>query len=86
MDQLASPDERGDDQVGGWNAWVGEYVGIEQPVLLFETAANGIVETVPYGADNQYDNRAFEYTKNVVDTVYATNRFDPPYDLMVLGC
>lgn len=36
-----------------WKAWVEEYVGIEQPVPLFETNADGIVQTSSYGADDR---------------------------------
>lgn len=76
-------------EVEAGRAWKGNavYRDIVQGLMMVQvdTLVLAVPNVYRYGADNQYDNRAFDYTKNVVDTLYATDRFDPPYDLMVLG-
>lgn len=76
-------------EVEAGRAWKGNAVYRDLIQALVMVQVDVLALAVPnvylYGGDNQYENRAFSYTKNVVDTLYGTHRFNPPYDLLLIG-
>lgn len=54
----------------------------ELVMVQVDTLALAVPNVYKYSAG---ENRAFEKTKSVVDTLYSTHRFDPPYGLLLIG-
>lgn len=83
------PDWRCGLEVEAGRAWKGNavYRDLVQALVMVQvdTLALVVPNLYKYGKDNQYNNRAFDYTKSVVDTLYSSHRFDPPYRLVLLG-
>lgn len=76
-------------EVEAGRAWKGNavYRDLIQAIVMVQvdTLVLAVPNVYTYGGDNQYTNYAFENTKSVVDTLYASHRFDPPYRLILLG-
>lgn len=80
------PEERLGLEVEAGRAWKGNaiYRDIVQALMMVQ------VDTLALAVPNAYKysggtNPAFEKTTAVVDTLYDTNRFDPPYNMLVIG-
>lgn len=73
-------------EVEAGRAWKGNavYRDIVQALVMVE------VDTLALAVPNVYKfsagrNPAFDKTKSVVDTLYSTHRFEPPYRLLLIG-
>lgn len=73
-------------EVEAGRAWMGNaiYRDLIQGAMMVQ------VDTLALAVPNAYKyssgtNRAFDKTKNVVETLYRTERLDLPYDLILIG-
>lgn len=77
-------------EVEAGRAWKGNaiYRDLIQALVMVqvETLILAVPNVYKYSSGSrQAKNPAFENTKGVVDTLYSTHRFDPPYDLVLIG-
>lgn len=73
-------------EVEAGRAWKGNAIYRDLIQALVMVQVDTLVLAVPniykYSSGN---NPAFDKTKDVVETLYATERFDPPYRLILIG-
>ncbi|WP_435362765.1 hypothetical protein [Haloarchaeobius sp. DYHT-AS-18] len=76
-------------EVEAGRAWKGNAIYRDLIQALVMVQVDTLVLAVPnvykYGSNNQINNRAFDKTKSVLDTLYSTHRFEAPYDLILIG-
>lgn len=76
-------------EVEAGRAWKGNavYRDLIQALVMVQvdTLALAVPNVYKYGEGNKYSNYAFDKTKSVVDTLFATHRFESPYNLILIG-
>lgn len=77
-------------EVEAGRAWKGNAIYRDLIQALVMVQVDTLVLAVPnvyrYSSGSRTaENKAFDKTKSVVDTLYGTHRFNPPYDLVLVG-
>jgi hypothetical protein len=77
-------------EVEAGRAWKGNaiYRDLIQALVMVQvdTLALAVPNVYRYSAgDRTAENRAFDKTKSVIDTLFSTHRFESPYGLLLIG-
>lgn len=76
-------------EIEAGRAWKGNavYRDLVQAMVMVQvdTLALAVPNAYKYGTKNRTVNPAFEYTRNLVETLFRSRRFGPPYDLLLIG-